>query len=103
MNHPLQWSRHLVQLFAVVLLLLVRVGLGQEPPVQTGVRFDLESLSKVPTVFPAEDISAEGVKVSGEGDSRVCLLRSPCQARRGRREQKGSGDGADSWRRRDGV
>ena len=62
MTHSLLRSSRLVHMFAVVLLLLVRVGLGQEPPVQTGVRFDLESLSKVPTVFPAEDISAEGVK-----------------------------------------
>ena len=30
--------------------------------VKTGVRFDLEALSKPPAVFPADDISAEGVK-----------------------------------------
>ena len=62
MSHPLQSSWRLVHVSAVALTLMAQVGLAQEQTIQTGVRFDLESLSKVPAVFPAEDISAEGVK-----------------------------------------
>ncbi len=45
------------------LILLASVGSAQEKPeLKAGVPFDWETLSKVPAVFPADDIVAEGVK-----------------------------------------
>lgn len=62
--------------FGLVLFLSLECGFSQDnaasntaadtdtakSAVTVGVRFDLESLSKPPAVFPADDISVEGVK-----------------------------------------
>ncbi len=64
------WLNCLAGVLCLGFSLSASCGLAQEKsdastattPLKAGVRFDLDALSKVPAVFPADDIKADGVK-----------------------------------------
>lgn len=70
MSLPIKRLCGLFSVFGLILFLSSEAGFSEDKPVsnaeadaaKTGVHFDLEALSKQPAVFPADDISAEGVK-----------------------------------------
>ena len=74
MSLPIKRPGGLSSVFGLCLFLFAELGFSEDrvasnaeadaakTAVKSGVRFDLEALSKPPSVFPADDISAEGVK-----------------------------------------